>query len=78
MPSNYPKKICLKLIKIYQFFSKLTPQNCRFYPTCSQYTYTAVEKFGIFRGIYLGAKRILKCHPYNEGGFDPVPQEFHF
>ena len=70
------KSLCLKLIKIYQFFSKLTPANCRFEPTCSRYTYLAIEKFGVLKGIYLGIKRILKCHPFHKGGYDPVPEEF--
>ena len=75
---NIFKIICLKLIKIYQFFSRLTPPTCRFSPTCSQYTYEAIEKFGFLKGLYLGIKRILKCHPYNKGGFDPVPDKFKF
>ncbi|MBQ7286904.1 MAG: membrane protein insertion efficiency factor YidD [Candidatus Gastranaerophilales bacterium] len=70
------KKICLKLIKIYQFFSRLTPANCRFQPTCSSYTYQAIERFGALKGIYLGIKRISKCHPFHEGGYDPVPENF--
>ena len=70
------KKICLKLIEIYQFFSKFSPPVCRFSPTCSQYTYLSIKKFGILKGIYLGTKRILKCHPYHKGGYDPVPDEF--
>jgi len=72
------KKILLKLIKIYQFFSKYTPATCRFEPTCSKYTYLAIEKFGALKGLYLGIKRILKCHPYHKGGYDPVPEEFKF
>lgn len=70
------KWCCLKLIKIYQYFSKMTPANCRFQPTCSKYTYQAIEKFGAIKGMYLGAKRILKCHPFCEGGYDPVPDKF--
>lgn len=70
------KKICLKLIKIYQFFSKMTPPNCRFEPTCSRYTYLAIERFGVLKGIYLGIKRISKCHPFHKGGYDPVPDVF--
>lgn len=70
------KWCCLKLIKVYQYFSKLTPANCRFEPTCSRYTYQAIEKFGALKGIYLGIKRILKCHPFHKGGYDPVPDEF--
>lgn len=70
------KKICLKMISIYRYFSKFTPSVCRFEPTCSNYMYQAIEKFGCLKGIYLGIKRILKCHPYHEGGYDPVPDEF--
>ncbi len=70
------KKLCLKLISIYRYFSKFTPSVCRFEPTCSKYTYEAIEKFGPMKGIWLGIKRILRCHPYSKGGFDPVPKEF--
>ena len=55
------------LRKIFPFF------GCRFYPTCSQYTYEAVGKYGIFKGCLLGAKRILRCTPFSKGGNDPVP-----
>lgn len=72
------KKILIKLIKIYQFFSRFTPPVCRFQPTCSNYTIQAIEKFGILKGGYLGFKRILRCHPYSKGGYDPVPDEFKF
>ena len=47
--------------------------QCRFRPTCSEYTYEAVERFGVIKGSILGGKRILKCHPFHEGGWDPVP-----
>ncbi len=70
------KKIILLLIKFYQkYISIFTKRNCRFYPTCSTYTYQAIEKFGAIKGIYLGIKRILKCHPFNEGGYDPIPNK---
>lgn len=67
------KKLLLKIIEIYQYFSKFTPKTCRFYPTCSQYMKEAIIKYGVLKGIFLGVKRILRCHPFNEGGNDPVP-----
>ncbi len=67
------KKIFIKLINIYQFFSKMTPPVCRFYPTCSEYAKQAITKYGIIKGGYLSIKRILKCHPFHPGGYDPVP-----
>lgn len=53
----------------------LTDKVCRFSPTCSQYTYEAVERYGIIAGLWLGFKRVVRCHPWNKGGADPVPQE---
>lgn len=67
------KKFILFLISLYQKLSKYTPAVCRFYPTCSEYTRQAIEKYGVLKGMLLGAKRILKCHPGNIGGYDPVP-----
>ncbi len=67
------KKIILFLISIYQKISRLTPSVCRFYPTCSEYTKQAVLKYGVLKGGWLGIKRISRCHPGNEGGYDPVP-----
>ncbi len=73
------KNLCLKLILIYKFFSKFTPSVCRFEPTCSTYTYEAIKKFGTLKGIYLGIKRILKCHPYYKGSkYDPIPKKFQW
>ena len=69
------KRFILFLINIYQKISALTPARCRFYPTCSEYMKQAIMRFGVFRGGILGIKRIVKCHPLNEGGYDPVPDE---
>ena len=67
------KKILLFIIKIYQFFSKFTPKVCRFEPTCSEYMRQAIVKYGVIKGVWLGVKRICRCHPGNPGGYDPVP-----
>jgi len=67
------KKIFVLLIRGYQkFISPLFPPTCRFYPTCSEYFIQALEKYGIFKGSYLGIRRILRCHPWNPGGYDPL------
>jgi uncharacterized protein len=66
------KKILLKIIGIYQKISKLTPSVCRFTPTCSEYTKQAIEKYGVLKGLWLGLKRICKCHPFNPGGYNPL------
>jgi len=74
MASAMAKKIVLQLIAFYRrFISPLKPASCRFYPSCSQYTAEAVEKFGIVRGCWLGFLRLLKCHPWHAGGYDPLP-----
>lgn len=68
------KKIFIGLIRIYQkCISPLKPPSCRFYPTCSSYGIEAVEKYGVIRGGFMTLKRISRCHPFNEGGYDPVP-----
>jgi putative membrane protein insertion efficiency factor len=67
------KNIILFFIKIYQdYISPIKRQSCRFYPTCSQYAFEAIYKYGAVKGMYLAFKRIIKCHPFNPGGYDPV------
>jgi len=62
------------LIRLYQkFISPVLPPSCRHYPTCSEYSAEAIKKYGIFKGGYLSAVRILKCNPLFKGGYDPVP-----
>ena len=64
----------LLLLRGYKrFLSPLLPPMCRFEPTCSVYTMQAVEKHGVVRGLWLGARRLARCHPFNPGGWDPVP-----
>jgi putative membrane protein insertion efficiency factor len=68
------KRIALFLIRFYQnTISRATPPSCRFTPTCSHYTYEAIEKYGFAKGGWMGVKRISRCHPWNPGGYDPVP-----
>jgi len=70
------KKFFLSIIRFYQVaISPLKPPSCRFYPTCSHYGLEAVQRFGALKGGWLTIKRILKCHPFHPGGFDPVPEK---
>ncbi|WIY60780.1 membrane protein insertion efficiency factor YidD [Bacillus arachidis] len=70
------KQIFIGIIRFYQkFISPMTPPACRFYPTCSHYGLEAFQKHGAFKGFWLTLKRILKCHPFHPGGFDPVPDK---
>ena len=69
----YLSKLCIYLVKLYQkYISPLKRPTCRFYPTCSQYSIEAFKKYGLFKGMYLTIKRILKCHPFHPGGYDPL------
>ena len=70
----FVKKIFLALIKLYQtLISPFMMPACRFYPSCSEYAHEAIERHGIAKGLVLALKRILRCHPFNPGGVDPVP-----
>ncbi len=68
------KDVLLFLIRIYKrVFSPFLGNHCRFWPTCSDYTFQAVEKYGSAKGLFLGIKRLFRCHPFHAGGVDPVP-----
>ena len=68
------RRLTLSFIRIYQWtLGPLLGPACRFYPSCSEYTYQAVENHGFFKGVWMGSKRILKCNPFCAGGYDPVP-----
>jgi hypothetical protein len=67
------KSVLILIIRVYQkFISPILGSNCRFHPTCSQYAILAIEKYGAIKGSRLSIKRILKCHPFHPGGYDPL------
>ncbi len=71
---SLPKRLLLWMIRFYRAnLSALHPGCCRFTPTCSQYALEAVEKYGALKGGWLAVRRILRCHPFHAGGYDPVP-----
>ena len=68
------KRVLLQSISCYKrFLSPILPSACRFTPTCSVYAYEAIEVYGSFKGMWMGFRRILRCHPMHPGGYDPVP-----
>ena len=70
------KSIVIFIIKVYQnTLSPLLGKNCRFTPTCSQYTIEAVQEYGCLKGIWIGIKRIIRCNPLFKGGYDPMPRK---
>lgn len=67
----------IKIVRFYQkYISPLSPPSCRYYPTCSNYMINAVRIHGTFKGSIMGFFRILRCNPFQKGGYDPVPKEF--
>ena len=73
---NILSYILIKLIKCYKYLiSPLFGQSCRYLPTCSEYSIEALKTHGLFKGLFLSTKRILSCHPWGQGGFDPVKKE---
>ncbi|HOJ11397.1 MAG TPA: membrane protein insertion efficiency factor YidD [Clostridiales bacterium] len=67
------KNVLIGAIRLYQkYISPLKPPSCRFYPSCSQYALDAIKKYGSIKGTFMSVRRILKCHPFNPGGYDPV------
>ena len=69
-----PKRMMLALLRFYKReISPMLPDACRFRPTCSEYAMQAIQKYGVLKGGYLAIRRILRCHPFHPGGYDPVP-----
>ena len=72
--NSAPQKIAILCVKGYKkLVSPFLGNNCRFYPCCSTYAVQAIERFGVIKGCWLATQRILKCHPFNKGGEDPIP-----
>jgi putative membrane protein insertion efficiency factor len=72
--TQWPRRLLALFIRAYQrFVSPALPPSCRFYPSCSQYALEAVTRHGAMKGTWLAARRLVRCHPFHPGGFDPVP-----
>jgi putative membrane protein insertion efficiency factor len=72
--ARLPRRMLATLIRGYQrLLSPVLPPSCRFYPSCSQYALEAITRYGALRGSWLAARRLVRCHPFHPGGFDPVP-----
>lgn len=72
---RWPEGLAIGLIKLYQrTLSRLLPAACRYRPTCSQYTIEAIQFYGVLNGLWLGIRRVIRCHPFAAGGYDPVPR----
>ncbi|MCD6302117.1 MAG: membrane protein insertion efficiency factor YidD [Anaerolineae bacterium] len=73
---SLPQRVILGILTFYKrFISPALPPSCRYTPTCSEYTYEAVARYGAIRGLWLGLQRISRCHPFHPGGYDPVPDD---
>jgi hypothetical protein len=71
-----PRTIALALLKLYRYaVSPFLAPSCRFQPSCSEYAIAALQRYGVLRGCWLAARRISKCHPFHDGGYDPLPEE---
>ena len=71
---NMARDVALGLVTLYQrLISPILPPSCRFTPTCSEYAYQAIAKYGLVKGVWLGLNRLLRCHPFHPGGYDPIP-----
>ncbi|MDW8103919.1 MAG: membrane protein insertion efficiency factor YidD [Armatimonadota bacterium] len=70
---TWGQRLLVGTIRLYQRVSRYTPPVCRFTPTCSEYTAQAILEHGVWAGLWLGIRRILRCHPFSPGGYDPVP-----
>ncbi len=77
--TNASQKILIGLLKVYRYvISPILGNHCRFYPSCSQYSLIAIQRFGSIKGIYLTFKRLIRCHPFCLGGCDPVPTQHRY